>query len=345
MPCSGRGGTNIPRNGSGVYSLPNTYEAVSGETIEAQQHNDPLEDLQQDANAARPIVAGGTGGTTAQEALTALFAGGKTIDDDELLIVDPADPTKRSRIDAGNVTAGETWPIFTGKGADVASASTVALGAGNFFHITGTTTITDIDFTDAYNGRWAILEFDGILTLTHNATTLVLPGGASITTAAGDTCMIVQDSSDNVHVVAYQRIAAPPPIITPFVAYTPTFVGFGTPTDVNIKSRREGNCLRIIGRFTAGTVSGVTTTLTLGFNGTNANVTSSSTIFGIEMAGPVAVSFASASSWYALRQPSVGVIYFGVQNASSAALNVVGSSGFSNSQAVSFDALVPIAGW
>lgn len=93
------------------------------------------------------------------------------------------------------------------KGSNVASASTVTLGTGRFFHITGTTTITDIDFTDAVDGRWAVLEFDGALTLTHNATTLTLPGGTSITTAAGDRAFIVQDSSDNVHVMFYQPYA------------------------------------------------------------------------------------------------------------------------------------------
>jgi hypothetical protein len=35
-------------------------------------------------------------------------------------------------------------------------------------------------------GLHRVLKFDDILTLTHNATSLILPGGASITTAAGD---------------------------------------------------------------------------------------------------------------------------------------------------------------
>mgnify|MGYP000042872219 FL=1 len=65
------------------------------------------------------------------------------------------------------------------KGSNVASAGTVSLGEGGFFHITGTTTITDIDFATAKDGRAAWVIFDGILTLTHNATTLILPGGAS----------------------------------------------------------------------------------------------------------------------------------------------------------------------
>ena len=91
------------------------------------------------------------------------------------------------------------------KGSDIASAGTLTIGEGEYFHVTGTTTITDIDFGTAKDGRKAILVFDGALTLTHNATTLILPGGASITTAAGDSCMVVQDNSDNVKVVWYQK--------------------------------------------------------------------------------------------------------------------------------------------
>ena len=91
------------------------------------------------------------------------------------------------------------------KGSDVASATTTAFGEGGYVHITGTTTITDLDFTTAKDGRSVKVVFDGALTLTHNATTLILPGGANITTAAGDTAEFVQDSSDNIKCLWYQR--------------------------------------------------------------------------------------------------------------------------------------------
>lgn len=58
----------MARNGSGVYSLPVGYEATANQTATATQHNTPLEDLQDDANAARPVVAGGTGATNAADA-------------------------------------------------------------------------------------------------------------------------------------------------------------------------------------------------------------------------------------------------------------------------------------
>jgi hypothetical protein len=71
----------MPRNGSGVFSLASGYEATDGQTAEASQHNLPLEDIAQDLNAARPIVAGGTGATTASGARTNLAVPGTAADD------------------------------------------------------------------------------------------------------------------------------------------------------------------------------------------------------------------------------------------------------------------------
>ncbi|RWB65452.1 hypothetical protein [Mesorhizobium sp.] len=100
------------------------------------------------------------------------------------------------------------------KGSDVASAATVSLGEGGYFHITGTTTITDIDWTTAKDGRPALVIFDGALTLTHNAATLKLPGNANITTAAGDRALFVQDASDNVICILYVRADGTPLLST-----------------------------------------------------------------------------------------------------------------------------------
>lgn len=112
------------------------------------------------------------------------------------------------------------------KATDVPSANPLVLGDGGFFHITGTTNFSDIDFTVATNGRRVWLVFDGILTITHHATTLVLPGGANITTAAGDRMEIIQDDADNIICLQYVR-ATGNPLIAPFdvSAYVP-----GTPT-------------------------------------------------------------------------------------------------------------------
>lgn len=81
--------------------------------------------------------------------------------------------------------------------ADVASAATVDLGAqaSRSLRITGTTTITS--FGTAANGVRRYLRFAAALTLTHNATSLILPGGATITTAAGDTATAISLGSGN----------------------------------------------------------------------------------------------------------------------------------------------------
>lgn len=112
--------------------------------------------------------------------------------------------------DTAKATTPDAVAALWEKGTDVASAATVTLGEGGFFHITGTTTITDIDFATPKDGRVAYIIFDGALTLTHNATTLALPGNANIITAAGDRACFVQDSSDNVICMWYERKALGP---------------------------------------------------------------------------------------------------------------------------------------
>lgn len=91
------------------------------------------------------------------------------------------------------------------QGTDIASASTISVGEGSYFTVTGTTTITDIDPATDKAGREFELRFAGVLTLTHNATTLILPGGANITTAAGDVARFRSEGGDNVRCVAYTR--------------------------------------------------------------------------------------------------------------------------------------------
>lgn len=90
--------------------------------------------------------------------------------------------------------------------ASVASAATVDLGAiasGNYVHITGTTTITSLGTVSA--GITRTVVFDGALTLTHNATSLILPGGASIVTAVGDAAKFVSEGGGNWRCINYER--------------------------------------------------------------------------------------------------------------------------------------------
>lgn len=87
----------------------------------------------------------------------------------------------------------------------LASASTVNIGAaaGNTISVTGTTTITAFDTIAA--GAVRRLVFSGALTLTYNATSLILPGSANITTAAGDAATFLSLGSGNWRCVQYQK--------------------------------------------------------------------------------------------------------------------------------------------
>ncbi len=83
------------------------------------------------------------------------------------------------------------------KGSDMASATTVDLSTadGSFVDVTGTTTITGLGTEAA--GISYLLRFTGILTFTHNGTSLILPGAANITTANGDMALMTSLGSGN----------------------------------------------------------------------------------------------------------------------------------------------------
>lgn len=155
----------MPRDGNGVYSKPAGIDASPDTTIESADWNAFTADVEQDANTPRPVVAGGTGKTTAVAAADALST----------------------------------------QGANIASATTtnLALATGVAVTITGTTTITAFGTVDAGARRY--LTFAGALVLTHNAASLILPGGANITTAAGDTAELLSLGSGNWRVVRFTR--------------------------------------------------------------------------------------------------------------------------------------------
>lgn len=94
--------------------------------------------------------------------------------------------------------------------ASVASAATTNIGAAaaNTINITGTTTITAFD--TIASGARRILVFAGVLTLTYNATSLILPGAANITTAAGDIAEFVSLGSGNWRCLRYMRASGVP---------------------------------------------------------------------------------------------------------------------------------------
>lgn len=102
------------------------------------------------------------------------------------------------------------------KAPDIASASTTAIGAaaGNYMHVTGTTTITAFDTVQA--GVRRILKFTGSLTLTYSSA-LLLPTNNSIITQAGDVATFVSEGSGNWICVDYETVSGLP-LISPSMA-------------------------------------------------------------------------------------------------------------------------------
>lgn len=106
-------------------------------------------------------------------------------------------------IDYGNPPASATAEVT------VASATTAdVLGAASeTVAVSGTTTVTSFG-TGANRKRF--VRATGAFKITHNATSLICPGGQDIVTASGDTFLLVSDASSNVRIHEYQRAAAPP---------------------------------------------------------------------------------------------------------------------------------------
>lgn len=258
------------------------------------------------------------------------------------------------------------------QGTDIASANTTDIGAANsdYVRITGTTTITSLGSTTVRHHIW--VTFTGALILTHNATSLILPGAANITTVAGDVAEFVRVSGSNWRCLNYTRadgtlvgvidntILADMPgntvkvraastsgdpsdlsigsnqvvgrgptgdvsaitVVTPWVAYTPTFTGFGTASSVAFFSRRIGDSLQVRGQFTVGTPTPTEARITLGYDGVDGGVTTSSTKLasGVNLVGDAVRSNVGTERQTVLAEQSVGYMTFGMQNAGNAGL-------------------------
>lgn len=136
------------------------------------------------------------------------------------------------------------------------------------------------------------------------------------------------------------------PIVTPFVAYTPTFTGFGTATNISFVSRRNKDMLEIRGKWTAGTVTATEARITMGFNGTNANVTSDATkVTSIQLAGPMIWSFSAVFIPNMLIESSVNYLTIGAQASARNGLTKLNGNDLNTGESYSLIVQVPISGW
>lgn len=93
-------------------------------------------------------------------------------------------------------------------GGDLASATSLTLGDGNFYNITGTTATTSI----GTKGIGTVVKFraNAAWPITHHASNLILLTGASITCAAGDMMEFEEYASAQWRMTAFHRASGYP---------------------------------------------------------------------------------------------------------------------------------------
>lgn len=165
----------------------------------------------------------------------------------------------------------------------VASAATTPIGADNSAYasnnitISGTTTITSLGTIAA--GIQRDVTFSGALVLTHNATSLILPTAASITTAAGDTAKFQSLGSGNWKCLNYQRASGQPLIPSVGVGQTWKIV---TRTSGSTYTNSTGRTIMVMGQATTASsgaqIFGTCNNVDLGTSG-GANVAAATCTF------------------------------------------------------------------
>jgi hypothetical protein len=123
------------------------------------------------------------------------------------------------------------------KGSDIASAATTniaASGTSGYARVTGSTTITSLGTAVAGVERWIL--FASTPVITHNATSLIMPGGVNVTTAAGDVACFRSEGSGNWRCVVYQTASGSP--VGGFSSVTATSTDAGATQDPNIIADR-----------------------------------------------------------------------------------------------------------
>ncbi|CEJ09857.1 C1q domain protein [bacterium YEK0313] len=133
-------------------------------------------------------------------------------------------------LDALGADGGQlTGPLDWAPAIDVASGSTVDLGAtnSNLIKVTGSATVSS--FGVAPDGVWRAVKFTGVLTLAHS-TTLALPTGRDIVTASGDWAEFISRGGGSWECASYSRADGAPLVLKGVggeIVGDLTFVGAG----------------------------------------------------------------------------------------------------------------------
>jgi hypothetical protein len=132
-------------------------------------------------------------------------------------------------------------------------------------------------------------------------------------------------------------------------SWTPTFTGFGTAATVTAYSWRHGPYLNLEVTWTNGTVSATEARVSMGFNGTDGNVTSVSTLPTLQVCGKGNGSGATTTdfgTFGVLIEASKTYVTFSAESSTGPGVGKSnGNAMATNSTVQSFFARVPINGW
>jgi hypothetical protein len=184
--------TGAVLDGGGYRKVPLAY--VAGSASSPFADTDPLSILFVRAGDVGQTGAGST--VSAQRAGVTITAAPRANVNfgPEFSVVDDGDTAN-----SFTTTLARTW-------TDIVSASTMDAGAvaSENLRVTGAATIMSLGTTGT-NGMVRTLRFIGALTLTHNVTSLILPSGQNITTAANDVAAFKYLGAGNWICTHYQR--------------------------------------------------------------------------------------------------------------------------------------------
>jgi hypothetical protein len=130
-------------------------------------------------------------------------------------------------------------------------------------------------------------------------------------------------------------------ILTAWTAYTPTFTGYGTPTSVEFWSRRVGDMLEVKGSWVCGTTTAVEGRITIGYNGTSANVSSDATIVpSIRTCGTQLITAVTAQDFHTLIESNVSYMTY-----SQTLTKANASAGYGTGATGKLNAKIPVTTW
>jgi hypothetical protein len=187
------------------------------------------------------------------------------------------------------------------------------------------------------------------LTFQRGGSDNIIINGANTTSSTlntpDETVLLIPDGTSKWFIVNREYPRTP-------VAYTPTFQNLGTVTNINVYSWREGPFLCGTATFQVGTVGAGVASMTIGFNGTSANVNINSTINANgSVLGKGASNTGAAATYFGdltVLAPSAGstTMEFGITNSTqNAKTPVAGTTLCNNNSTLSVNFRVAISGW